>query len=165
MTLYGDVGADTIDAFQSSQPQTIFGGTNKTDDKDGSDSIIAGEGADLIYGQSGDDTIDGYVGNDTMVGGVGNNSLFDFCPLDHDLVLGDEGNDTIRIYGSGDTVYAGSGNDSVHVSFTTDTLYRLNQGSDTLVVGNSVGNMTVMGGDDIFDGAGIRSSPATAQTS
>jgi Ca2+-binding RTX toxin-like protein len=155
MTLYGDLGADTIDAWQSHQSQTIFGGdgTAATDGKDGDDSIITGDGADLIYGQGGNDTIDGYVGNDTIVGGVGNDSLFDFCPLDHDLVLGDDGNDTIRIYGSGDTVQAGSGNDSVHVSYTVDTIYHLNQGSDTLVVGNNVGGMTVIGGDNIFDGA------------
>ena len=41
MTLYGYLGADTIDAWQSYQSQTIFGGdgTDDTDSKDGSDSL------------------------------------------------------------------------------------------------------------------------------
>jgi hypothetical protein len=41
MTLYGYLGADTIDAWQSYQSQTIFcgDGTDDTDSKDGSDSL------------------------------------------------------------------------------------------------------------------------------
>ena len=69
--VFGNEGADTINALDADRPaSTIVGGN---DSADGGDSLIGtGSGADFIFGNGGDDTIAAGAGANTVVGGFGN---------------------------------------------------------------------------------------------
>jgi Ca2+-binding RTX toxin-like protein len=149
MLLFGNEGADMIDAVNSSSAQTILGGN---DSADANDCIIGGSGADLIFGNGGADTLHGRFGNDTLIGGFGADSLYDNVGGGNDLVFANEGNDTIDIWSGNDTLFAGQGNDSVAVQGANNPLYFLNEGADTVGGAIATGAMTIVGGNDSADG-------------
>ncbi len=149
MLLFGNEGADTIDAANSSSAQTILGGN---DSADANDCISGGSGADLIFGNGGADTLHGRFGNDTLIGGFGANSLYDNVGGGNDLVFANEGNDTIDIWSGNDTLFAGQGNDSVAVQGANNPLYFLNEGADTVGGAIATGAMTIVGGNNFADG-------------
>ncbi len=68
LTVYGEEGADAIDASASSVPVTLDGGN-------GDDAITGSAFDDTVLGGDGDDQIDGGVGTDNVDGGAGNDSL------------------------------------------------------------------------------------------
>ena len=106
-----------------------------------------------MFGNGGNDSLNAGNGSDTYVGGFGDDRIIDPIAGGADLVFANEGNDYINVYGGNDTVFAGQGNDSVFVSGADHPLYYLGEGNDTLDGGVATGAMTVVGGNDAFDGA------------
>src|SRR5829696_1771214 len=71
--LFGNEGADTIDASAATAQLNIVGGN---DSADGSDSLTGGSGADIMFGNGGDDTLHGRGGANILVAGFGNDSVY-----------------------------------------------------------------------------------------
>jgi Ca2+-binding RTX toxin-like protein len=177
--LFGNEGADTIDASDADVGVTIVGGN---DSADGSDTLLGSFGDDVVFGNGGDDTMAAMTGNDTYVGGVGGDLIGDFPLFEeeqkispafydaggNDLVFGNEGDDTVVVSPGHDTVFGGQGNDSIEafgnlrnlsdaVSLLAElpgSLYFGNEGADTIAAFTDE-SVTIVGGNDSADGADL----------
>jgi Ca2+-binding RTX toxin-like protein len=151
MALYGNAGADTIEAHAAAT-LTVIGGDNAVDGNDPLVVISINNDGDYVLGNGGNDTLLAGTGNDTYVGGVGDDWILEWSGGGNDLVMSNQGNDYISVWGGNDTVFAGTGNDSVEVGGADHPLYYLEEGADTLAGGGATGGMTVHGGNDSWDG-------------
>ncbi|QXW31549.1 cadherin-like domain-containing protein [Aeromonas sanarellii] len=145
-SLFGSIGADTIDGGN---------GSDLLDGGSGNDTLLGGNGDDILYGGLGDDTLSGGNGQDLIYGGSGNDIIGTA------LINNENGNDII--YGDGWDDYrrqsqAVAGNDTIYGGNGSETIYGDNGdnsasgGNDIIYAGN--GNDTVYGegGDDIING-------------
>ncbi|MGH2548752.1 MAG: calcium-binding protein, partial [Thermomicrobiales bacterium] len=85
VSLYGDIGDDTM----------IGSSVADTD-------VLGGNGNDFIDGRGGDDALDGGGGEDTLYGGIGNDYLY-----------GDDGADVLSGDQGRDNIVGGDGNDTI----------------------------------------------------
>ncbi|WP_432472983.1 VCBS domain-containing protein [Amphritea sp. HPY] len=156
-TLYGTIGADTIDALEGND--WIYGGFS-------SDTIDGGQGNDYLYGEAGDDILTGgndtdydYLyggdGNDTLTGGEGGSTLRG--NKGDDVLTGGSGADNIYAdtdSGYTETIDAGAGNDRVYeVGYYGDDMVDLGSGDDYVSL-HVAGNSTYQGTPTLTLGAG-----------
>jgi Ca2+-binding RTX toxin-like protein len=148
--LTGAAGDDSIDASNSTDGITIFGGSGVNDSTDLADTLLGGSGADTIYGNGGDDSIVGGGGADSINGGIGSDTISgNFDGTDSSatsstaMILGGSGTDSITSSGlQGVTIFGGNGiNDSA-------------DGADTITGGVGADTIYGNGGDDIIAGGG-----------
>jgi Ca2+-binding RTX toxin-like protein len=93
--VYGNAGADHLDASTLGQGAVIYGGA----------------GDDIITGSSYNDDLRGDAGNDTIRGGIGNDVIFGGAGADR--LYGGDGDDTLFIDHADTVVDGGTGYDSV----------------------------------------------------
>jgi serralysin len=179
-TVFGNVGADVLNASAVTTSIGIYGG-------DGGDTIMLGIGGGSVQGQAGNDTLIGGSGNailiggagaDSLTGGSGNDSIF-FDSADT-VVVGGAGNDTALANDAAGVSFAFAansgfeaiigdvGNDTLNASAVGSAQFIYGRdGNDTLTQGSAggglygeAGNDTLNGGignDVIFGGAGADS--------
>jgi Ca2+-binding RTX toxin-like protein len=126
---------------------------------------IAFSGKDWMYGNIGDDALRGYGGNDVLRGGAGND--FIWGGAGNDLLQGDAGRDRLQGGDGNDTLLGGLGQDSVEGNggadrflFTSilgstnaapDTIIGFTQGLDKIDLARIDADVTVAGGNDVFN--------------
>jgi Ca2+-binding RTX toxin-like protein len=173
--LLGGEGRDEFEVINTTFPHTILGGNDSNDD---ADRFFIGLEPDLVFGHGGNDTISDAGGNNTLIGGFGGDSIR--SGSESDIVFGNEGNDTVRVAAGDDTVFGGLGDDSLTGTYTSADSVQFfgNEGADTIfLTGDGIGPIpiggggrdtigagaaTILGGNDLADGADLLISGAGA---
>lgn len=149
--VYGNGGADTIDATGISIPIAVDGGK-------GNDTLLGGKGNDTLKGGAAGDSIMGNDGNDVIVGGYGNDTL-QGNKGSRDLVdYGERGGAVTAVIGHTGNGEAGE-NDNIATTFEiarggagNDTLGTSTSNSVTLIGGAGDDTLTGQAGNDALDG-------------
>ena len=142
--IWGNAGADVIDASTADLAVRIRGGNDE-------DIIKGGDGVDIIYGDAGDDIIFGGDGNDYLYGEILNaDPLIDFS---NDIIFGDHGAvDLITTTGthiieSNPAVFDAREVTLTDVLYQTRTTVSVLPGDDQIIAGQ--GDNVVLGGGGI----------------
>lgn len=160
-TLSGDAGADSLDGGNGSDTLDYATNTAATSVNLRTNVVSGGEATgdvianfESVRGSSFSDsltlsdttgTITAGAGNDTLTGGAGNDTLFGGDGSD--LARGGGGNDVLEGGAGNDTLYGEAGNDTLSLDLGNDTAFG-GQGSDLFNVDNTVGTVSIVGGED-----------------
>ncbi len=140
----GQDGNDTIYARGGDDNIQSGGGEDVIYAGSGNDSIAAGSGNDIIHGGSGADQIWGGAGNDTFLFTLTTES----SPLSFDTINDFEAGDLINVAGIGFT-----GNTSGMGTLTANSLNWSQAGSDTIILGDTDGDVTTVEFKIVLKGA------------
>ena len=141
--LVGSQGRDVLDGGDGED--SIFGGANDDIIRGGTqdDLLDGGEGDDQISGEAGVDQLFGRNGDDQLAGGSENDSIFGNAG--EDRLFGESGEDLLEGGFDADEIFGGTGDDTILGGGGVD-LVQGNQGSDTIDLGGSSGDVAQFSG-------------------